>query len=61
MALTLLHAQPLVLSVSVEADIRRCLVEPKESTELTQLKQLTVAQTLHPLPLLLSVLVDAVN
>ena len=28
---------------------------PTESTELTQLPQLTVAKTLHPLPLVLSV------
>ena len=50
-----LHAPPLLPSVSVEAERRRRPMELTEATEateatkLTKVKQLTVAQTLHPL------------
>ena len=49
----MLHAPPLLPSVSVEAERRRRpmeLTEATEATNLTKVKELTVAQTLHPLP-----------
>ena len=35
------------------------MMEPKESIRRTEVAELTVAQTLHPLPLVLSVSVEA--
>ena len=57
-----LHALPLLLHVSVEANCQSCLTEitdGKTLTELTTVMGLTVAVTVHPLPLLLPVSVDA--
>ena len=49
----------IAVGLSVEAEQRRRTMELMEATELTEVKELTVAQTLHSLPLLLSVSVEA--